>query len=159
LIQLQLIHAPGHSADQFVIYQPESKTLWAADMLTGLDVPFVIYDIRVYENTLNMLAELDIQALVPGHGEPTKEKDEIEARIGGDLSYIREMQEVIGEAVRKGYTVQETVELCESIPFRLIVDRKMFHKLNVESAYLLLGGKADPTEFGWDRNDQSHLDE
>jgi glyoxylase-like metal-dependent hydrolase (beta-lactamase superfamily II) len=159
LIQLQLIHAPGHSADQLVIYQPDSATLWAADMLTGLDVPFVTYDIRVYENTLNMLAELDIQALVPGHGEPTKEKDEIEARIGGDLSYIREMQEVIGEAVRKGYTVQETVELCESIPFRLIVDRKMFHKLNVESAYLLLGGKADPTEFGWDRNDQSHLDE
>jgi len=70
-LELLLTHAPGHAASMLTIYEPESATLWAADVLSDVEIPSVVDDLEAYEQTLARVAELEIRTLVPGHGTPT----------------------------------------------------------------------------------------
>ncbi|MBU0596234.1 MBL fold metallo-hydrolase, partial [Candidatus Bipolaricaulota bacterium] len=67
-LALQLMHAPGHAADQLVAYEPGSGALWAADMLSDQEIPYVSHSLAAYERTLAALSALVVQVLVPGHG-------------------------------------------------------------------------------------------
>src|SRR5207237_1298579 len=80
-------HAPGHAADQLTLYHPETATLWAADMLSDLEIPFVSHDLDAYQLTLAALASWDIRVLIPGHGHTTTNPQEIQARLSEDIAY------------------------------------------------------------------------
>jgi len=41
------------------------------------------------------------------------------------------------------------VSLCAGMAYRFRETMAVLHKLNVESAYLELGGRADPAAVGW----------
>jgi glyoxylase-like metal-dependent hydrolase (beta-lactamase superfamily II) len=150
-LALRLIHAPGHAADQLVVYCAEGATLWAADMLSDLEPPFVAQGLAAYERTLARLSALEIGLLIPGHGSPTADAGEIRARFAEDRAYLAALRERVGLAVRDGRTVEETVALCADVRYRRPGENAAAHRLNVESAYLELGGAADPARVGWDR--------
>ncbi|MBL8055143.1 MAG: MBL fold metallo-hydrolase, partial [Anaerolineales bacterium] len=40
-LTLSLRHVPGHAADQLALYQAEAGTLWASDILSDTEIPFV----------------------------------------------------------------------------------------------------------------------
>ena len=80
-LSLELIHAPGHAAEQLVIYQPEQCVLWAADMLSDIDIPYVSDNLAAYEHTVELLSGLEIEVLIPGHGKVTLDKKEICTRM------------------------------------------------------------------------------
>ena len=84
-LDLQLIHTPGHAVDQLVIYVPQDGTLWAGDMLSDSEIPYVNHNLAAYEATLDKLATMEIVVLVPGHGTPTIDVAEIQARITADV--------------------------------------------------------------------------
>jgi glyoxylase-like metal-dependent hydrolase (beta-lactamase superfamily II) len=151
-LRLQLRHVPGHAADQLAVYEAATGTIWTSDILCDTEIPFVSHSLHVYEQTLASLAEVPIKALVPGHGWETKDAANIAARFTEDRAYLAELRERVGEAVRAGKTVEETVAACAGIPYRLREDSEPFHRLNVESCYLELGGAADRNEVGWDRD-------
>ena len=69
--RLDLLHAPGHAADQLVVYDLARALLWAADMLSDREIPLVAQSLVAYQHTLERLSTLDVQRLVPGHGRPT----------------------------------------------------------------------------------------
>jgi glyoxylase-like metal-dependent hydrolase (beta-lactamase superfamily II) len=96
---LHLIHAPGHTTDHLVAYHPESGTLWAADMLDDLLVPYAS-DLTAYKQTLAMLSKWDIRVLVPAHGSPTADTEEIRARILKDMTYVEEVEDSGGDSSR-----------------------------------------------------------
>ena len=146
---LRLVHAPGHAADQLVIHHPESGTLWAADMLSDIEIPFVIHSLTAYQRTLAFLSTWDIRVLVPGHGQPTTDTAEIRSRLSADVAYLSELEEKVEQAVRQGKTVEETVALCTGMNFRHQAENEGPHRLNVESAYIEAGGEADPDKAGW----------
>jgi hydroxyacylglutathione hydrolase len=150
-LSLRLVHAPGHAADQSVVYEPESAALWAADMLSDLEIPLVSDSLAAYEKTLAMLATWEIRTLVPGHGHPTAEPKEIRSRIAEDVAYLAELREKVAQAINRGLTVGETVRLCADMVYRHPEENIGPHRLNVESVYLELGGEADPTRVGWHR--------
>jgi hypothetical protein len=109
-------------------------------------------NLSAYEKTLAGLAEWDIKALVPGHGTFTTDVANIRGRIAEDRAYLAELRGRVEEAVRAGKSVSEAVAACESISYRLKERMTFYHRLNVESAYLELGGQADPKQIGWDRD-------
>jgi len=151
-LTLELIHVPGHAADQLVAYHAASGTLWASDILSDVEIPFVSDHLAAYEKTLVRLADLDIRALVPGHGSPTKDAEEIQTRFARDRAYLSELSAKVSEAVRAGKSVAETVAVCAALCYRNPADNAFYHQLNVESAYLEWGGEADPQQFGWARD-------
>jgi hydroxyacylglutathione hydrolase len=148
-LALRLIHAPGHAADQLVVYCAEGATLWAADMLSDLEPPFVAQGLAAYERTLARLSALEIGLLIPGHGSPTADAREIHARFSEDRAYLAALRERVERAVRGGKTVEETVALCADVRYRRPEENAGAHRKNIESAYLELGGAADGEQLGW----------
>jgi hydroxyacylglutathione hydrolase len=147
--RLELLHAPGHAPDQLVVYDPCRATLWAADMLSDREIPFVSHNLAAYEDTLARLAALDLQELIPGHGSPLAGAREIRARLDADRAYLSELRARVERAVHEGRSVGATVTFCDGMRFRCREAMAELHVLNVESAYLELGGEADPALVGW----------
>ena len=141
---LQLRHAPGHSPDQLLIYWPDGALLWAADMLSDLEIPYIIHSLAVYERTLAMLSRWDIGTLIPGHGQFTSALGEIRTRIAEDIAYLEALRERVTQAVEQGYSVEETVMSCADMCYRYPDENDGAHCFNVETVYVELGGDADP---------------
>ena len=148
-LRLHLEHAPGHAWDQFVIYHAETGMLWAADMLSDREIPFVSDNLLSYQRTLDRLSGRDIQVLVPGHGHATTDQQEIQSRLAADIAYLAELSDIVGRAVRQNKTLEETIALCSGMCYRHPTENAGPHRLNVESAYLEFGGAADPDKAGW----------
>jgi hydroxyacylglutathione hydrolase len=148
-LNLLLLHVPGHAADQLAVYDPASATLWASDILSDIELPLVADNLSAYEATLNRLAVLDLRVLVPGHGTPTTDAAPIQTRLSEDRAYLAELRARVSTALDQGLTPAETVDLCATIPYRLPAENASPHRLNVESAYLELGGPGDRRALGW----------
>ncbi|HQE92936.1 MAG TPA: MBL fold metallo-hydrolase [Anaerolineae bacterium] len=147
--RLRLVHAPGHAPDQCIAYHVEEALLWAADMLSDVEIPFV-HSLTAYEQTLAHLATLDLRVLVPGHGAPTTDADEIRRRLMADRAYLAELRERVAAAVAAGQTLAETVVACAAMPLPRPANDPTPHTWNVESAYAELGGCVEEP-VGWER--------
>jgi hydroxyacylglutathione hydrolase len=150
-IELRLEHAPGHSGSMLTTFEPEEKSLWAADVLSDVEIPSIIFDLESYERTLARIAELEIRMLVPGHGTPTGDPSQIRLRLDEDRRYLDRLHAAVSGAVAAGSSLDEAVVRCESIAFRRSEDDATTHRLNVEKVYADLGGDSDPHEVGFVR--------
>jgi glyoxylase-like metal-dependent hydrolase (beta-lactamase superfamily II) len=150
-LELRLEHAPGHTADMLTIYEPGSAILWAADMLSDVELPLVCHDLADYERTLAGLSDRQIRTLVPGHGARTDEPPEIRRRIDEDRRYLDRLRSGVTDAVSAGRSLDETVLGCADSSLRRSDEDATIHRLNVEKVYADLGGDADPSEIGYVR--------
>lgn len=150
-IELHLCYAPGHTDDLLVIYQPEYATLWASDMLSDIEIPFIWYSIDAYQNTLVTLSKWDIEILVPGHGSCATNSSEVQNRISEDLAYVKELRDRIITAINAGKTLNETLEFCTQMHYRNLDENADSHLLNVENGYIEFGGETDQEEIGWEQ--------
>ena len=146
---LQLIHVPGHAADQLAIYELQRACLWSSDILSDVEIPFVSDSLAAYERTLASLAGYDLRRLVPGHGHPTANAAEITARLNEDRAYLAELHTRVARAVERGLPLPEAVSACADMHYRNPAENSGPHRLNVESAYLELGGEAGLEPVGW----------
>lgn len=145
-------HVPGHAADQLALYDAAAGALWASDILSDTEIPYVCDSLRAYQRTLAELAGWDLRVLVPGHGTPAADPAEIRARFAHDRAYLDELGERVAAAVAAGRTVEETVAACAEMDMRLKAQSQFDHQLNVESVYLELGGAADARQVGWNKD-------
>jgi cyclase len=71
--ELTIMHLPGHTECQLVCYHPKSKILFASDAINERAGPVTIFgdasDWRRWIAGLEKLRKLEIEAIVPGHGE------------------------------------------------------------------------------------------
>jgi glyoxylase-like metal-dependent hydrolase (beta-lactamase superfamily II) len=148
-LELLLEHAPGHSRSMLTIYDPVHTTLWAADVLSDVELPSLIDDLEGYERTLEHIAALQVTTLVPGHGNRADDSSEITRRIDEDRAYLAALRADVSAAVAAGRSLDETVLACGSISFARSDDDAETHRLNVEKVYADLGGDADPDEVGY----------
>ncbi|HQK14853.1 MAG TPA: MBL fold metallo-hydrolase, partial [Anaerolineae bacterium] len=128
-LRLRIFHAPGHTPDQCAVYHAESATLWAADMLSDIEIPLVL-SLIAYEHTLTHLATLEIRVLVPGHGAPTTDAGEIQRRLAADRAYLAELRARVTTAVAAGHTLAETLAACADMPLPRPCDDPTPHTWN-----------------------------
>jgi glyoxylase-like metal-dependent hydrolase (beta-lactamase superfamily II) len=80
-------HEVGHGA----VYLPDSGTLLAGDMLSDLEMPLIYASdgdpIGRYRAGLDLLAALDVQVVVPGHGH-VGDGAEFRRRMDADRRYL-----------------------------------------------------------------------
>jgi glyoxylase-like metal-dependent hydrolase (beta-lactamase superfamily II) len=148
-LSLRLLHVPGHAPDQLALYQAERGLLWASDLLSDVEIPLVADSLAAYEHTLARLAGLELRALVPGHGHPATGQAEIQARLAEDRAYLAELRARVQACVTRGVPLPETLARCAAMSYRNPAENRGSHQLNVESAYLELGGDADRSQVGW----------
>jgi hydroxyacylglutathione hydrolase len=149
--RIELLHAPGHAPEQLVVYDREGHALWAADMLSDREIPFVMHSLAAYRETLDRLAQMDVAMLVPGHGRPARNAGEARARFDTDRAYLAELQRRVEAAVRAGRSAADALATCADMRYAGREQNEEAHRLNVENAFLELGGEADREHPGWNR--------
>ena len=109
-----LIHMPGHTPFQTVVYIPEKRIVFTSDNISRA-VPFFHQAVPdVWLKTLKEMKKLDVDYVVPGHGEV------------GDKSVFKEMYDnvviwtkTVKEAIVAGKTVEEiqkTTDMYKKLP-------------------------------------------
>jgi len=148
---IELLHAPGHAPEQLVVYDRAEQTLWAADMLSDIEIPFVMHNLKAYRQTLDRLAQLDVTTLVPGHGRPACDRPEVIARFNADRAYLAELQRRVEAAVAAGRSAADAVSNCADMTYPNRDQNQEAHRLNVETAFIELGGAVERGHEGWNR--------
>jgi glyoxylase-like metal-dependent hydrolase (beta-lactamase superfamily II) len=88
--EFQVIHTPGHSPGSICLYWKEKRTLISGDTLFYMGVGRTDLpggDMELLAGSIAKLAQLDIECLVPGHGEP----------VLGEKAVKKNFQLIIGE--------------------------------------------------------------
>jgi cyclase len=101
-LTFNLMHMPGHTPYQTVVYVPEKRTVFTSDNISR-GIGFFHQALPdVWLKTVKEMSKLDVDYVVPGHGDV------------GDKSVFREMENVISvwidvvkEAIAAGKTVEE----------------------------------------------------
>jgi hydroxyacylglutathione hydrolase len=148
---VELLHAPGHAPEQLVVYDRAEQMLWAADMLSDIEIPFVMHSLKAYRRTLARLAQLEVAVLVPGHGSPARTRDEVRARFEADRGYLGELQRRVEAAIAAGRSATDAIASCADMSYPNQDQNEEAQRLNVETAFVELGGAADAAHPGWNR--------
>lgn len=74
---LQVIHTPGHTEGSICIYEPNSKILFSGDTIFSAGgvgrTDFEGGSAKQLTESIEKIAELDVETLYPGHGPTTRE--------------------------------------------------------------------------------------
>jgi glyoxylase-like metal-dependent hydrolase (beta-lactamase superfamily II) len=107
-----LRHAPGHCDSQLTIHLPERRLLFAADLLSDIEVPWLDREPAVFRRTLERLGALvaggAVETLVPGHGGVARGAGAALERVRRDLGYLDALEAGVREARGAGLTLEET---------------------------------------------------
>jgi glyoxylase-like metal-dependent hydrolase (beta-lactamase superfamily II) len=110
--RLVLREAPGHCDSQLTVHLPERRLLFAADLLSDLEIPWLDREPAAFRRTLAGLEELieggAVELLVPGHGAVARGSEAALARVARDLDYLDALETGVREARRSGLTLEET---------------------------------------------------
>ncbi|HET7034596.1 MAG TPA: alkyl sulfatase dimerization domain-containing protein [Thermomicrobiaceae bacterium] len=124
-ITFHLHEAPSESDDEIVVWFPEQRVLYAADVIQGESLPN-LYALRgAVRNPLEWIRALDLlrtfeaEALIFGHGRPLVGRDEVRELL---LQYRDALQYIHDQSLRlmaRGLTPDELVEDIGELPPRL----------------------------------------
>jgi cyclase len=113
-LTFNLTHMPGHTPFQTVVYVPEKRIVFTSDNISRA-VPFFHQAVPdIWLKTLKEMAKLDVDYVVPGHGD-----------VGGK-EVFKEMYDnvtiwvdAVKDAIKKGWTVEETqqkLDMAKKLP-------------------------------------------
>lgn len=104
--KIQIWHMPGHSPASLGIYIPDSRVLFAGDLVVSGQHPNLGDAVsQDWIATLESMLGMDIQMIVPGRGEPC-DKEALPPLI----AYIKEMRELVREYYEQGASRRDTVD-------------------------------------------------
>lgn len=135
--------APGHCATQLTVHLPDEHLLFAADMLSDIEIPMLDAPIAVYRRTLEGLAPLidggAIETLVPGHG-TIAHGAEVRDRLLRDLLYLE--------------TLETRVETCRSAGLDLAATQASLADMEYtgkDAAYSMVAEHEKNVRVTWER--------
>ncbi len=109
--RLRLFPTPGHSQDGISVYLEEEKLLIAGDAVVNGIVPAIgDGDSRILEETLEKLAQMEIETLVPGHGFVVRGQADVQDWLRWIASYLRSVRTAVREALAAGQPVDSIAD-------------------------------------------------
>jgi len=111
-----LIHLPGHTAGQTAVFVPEEKVVFTGDNVTYRVQGFLHEaDPFSWLESLKRISELDVEHLIPGHGEVCDK-----SYLGEQASYVQECVDTVRKAIDRGWTRDESIAKV-SLPHRYLL--------------------------------------
>jgi hydroxyacylglutathione hydrolase len=118
---LVLRDAPGHAPSQLSAHLPAARLLFAADMLSDIEIPMLDGPCATYRRTLESLVTLfesgAVETLVPGHGSVARGAAACTARLVRDTLYLAMLEAGVREARARGRTLEETQAALEGMDY------------------------------------------
>lgn len=125
--RLRLFPTPGHSQDGISVLLEEEKLLIAGDaVVTGIVPAIGDGDSRVLEATLDRLAGMEIETLIPGHGPVVRGREEVQGWLGWLAGYLRGVRAAVSGGLQAGLSPEEAagqVDYAIFVGDRLPADR------------------------------------
>jgi cyclase len=101
----ELLHTPGHTPGQTAVYVPEERVVFTGDTIfSGCQTWLMTSDLRQWLASLDRIAALEVDRVVPGHG-PVTTLDYIKVQRACLVSWVA----AVADAVAKGWTREETM--------------------------------------------------
>ena len=107
-----LINLPGHTLSQTAVYLPEEKVVFTGDNIT-YKVQGFLHEIEPasWLESLKKIGELDVEYIVPGHGEVC---DKSYLKVQSD--FIEASVKTIKDAMKRGWSREEAIKNIKSFP-------------------------------------------
>ena len=125
--EVRLIYpGPAHTSGNTIVHFVDLKAVHMGDMLFYMRHPYIDWkagsDTENWIASLEMVAGWDIDVVMPGHGELT-DKSGLTWKVG----YLRDLRVEVGEAVKKGQSLEDTkqsvkMEKYSGIPWAYMLD-------------------------------------
>ena len=133
----QLIHMPGHTPYNLAVYVPEERVVFTSDNI-NLEMPIFFNAVpEKWLDSLKRLEKLDVDIVVPGHGEVCGKEAFSQMR-----KKLKDWLDAVSAAIKRGLSVKETIEEISkddrfvSVP--LEGPEIMFLQTNIESLFNIL---------------------
>jgi cyclase len=102
--EFRVMHFVGNTAGDSAVYLPKEKILFAGDLLTA-PVPFgADSHPGSWIRSLKALDDLDVDVIIPGHGEVQHDKKYLELVVES----LQSVTDQVHEALKRGMTLEET---------------------------------------------------
>lgn len=93
-----LLHTPGHAPGQIAAYVPQERVVFTGDtVFSECQTWLMSSDVGQWYAALDRIGELDVDAVVPGHGPVTTL-----AYLETQRRVLRDWQDAVAEAVARG---------------------------------------------------------
>lgn len=143
---LQLFHAPGHSPDGLAVYVREDRILFTGDVM--MPIPYIVDgDVEQATATLQRFRDLQIETMVPGHGEPIlrgEVPDAIQANINYLNTIVREVRRYLQQGKPREALRELDVESCGIPRIALNGLAPQLHHRNLIALYQRLSAEIQP---------------
>jgi len=133
-------HKTAHTDSDLSIYDPQTKTLWLADLLFMGHLPVVDGSLNGWLSTIEQLKTLDARLAIPGHGPVSADWPKA---LEPEERYLRTLQSEIRAFIKEGKTMEEAMEkvgLSARDDWQLFDE---FHKKNISTAFAELEWEDD----------------
>ncbi|MCJ8013247.1 MBL fold metallo-hydrolase [Paenibacillus sp. KQZ6P-2] len=91
--------APGHTEDGLFTVIDAEGVFVAGDYLSDFELPFIYYSAQAYEETIRKAKQIlhghPVRLLVPGHGQHTKSRAEMDRRVGVALDHLKRLKQAV----------------------------------------------------------------
>jgi cyclase len=130
--KIEVVHAgPSHTGGSSLVYVPDSKTLFAGDILfTNYHPNMRDGDIQGWVKALALIASMDVANIIPGHGPLSTEKDVADMK-NYLIAFDAKVKELLGKSGDPDYIASE---VKKALPARQYFD--MFIASNIKALYM-----------------------
>ncbi len=125
-VHIEVIHFGGHTPDSCVVWLPESRVLFAGDLIFARRYPFILdADIPAWIAALKRLPEFGARAIVPGHGLLCGEPEIAALRDYLEATWVR-----TAEHVTQGHTADQATA-DPAYPRFNVANAARYHETNI----------------------------
>lgn len=101
----------GHTAGDIVAWMPEEKVVFAGDLVEYGATPYTgDAHLRDWPQTLDALAALGAEKLVPGRGAAAKTAEQVRQAIAMTRGFLTDLWSVAEEGVRQGWSLKQVYD-------------------------------------------------
>ena len=141
-LSVRFFPTPGHSEDGVSAYIKEHKLLIGGDaVVTGIVPAIGDGDSRVLEASLRMLAEMEIEVLLPGHGPVVYGARQVRGWIEWEANYLAGARARVRALLDEGLDGDELldgVSFDELVQGRLAAEKHGMHKRHRATVHVIL---------------------
>ncbi|HET8630902.1 MAG TPA: alkyl sulfatase dimerization domain-containing protein, partial [Thermomicrobiales bacterium] len=124
-IRVQLREAPSESDDELVVWFPDRRVAYVADVVQGESLPNLyalrgaVRDLWQWIGAVDLLRAYEPEALIFGHGRPLVGRDEARELLTAYRDAIQYIHDRTVRLLARGLTPDELVEVVDALPPRL----------------------------------------
>lgn len=101
----EILHTPGHTPGQIAVYVPEERTVFTGDTIfENCQTWLMTSNVDQWDASLDRIAQLDVDLVVPGHGPITSI-----GAVQTQRAVLLEWKSAVAQAVARGWSREETV--------------------------------------------------